>query len=227
MPWVHSVPAILEAWYPGQEGGYAIANLLLGNANPSGKLPVTFPVQSQDTPFYDAYAERITGVADSAFCGSTAGCSRIAWSEGIFMGYRWYDQQNIQPLFAFGEGLSYTTFEYSDLSAKLSSDDGVDLSFTIKNTGARKGDAVAEVYLGAGAVPSGVQAAKKKLVEFERVPLDPGQAMRVTVRIDKRRLAYWSTAAQDWVVASGPRTVFVGSSSRDSDLPLTASVTVP
>jgi beta-glucosidase len=193
MPWKDRVRAILEMWYPGQEGGWATAKLLLGLANPCGKLPVTFPMRLSDAPTGGVY------------------------SEGIAVGYRWYDQRSIEPLFPFGHGLSYTRFEYSDLAVS-----GSDVSFTVKNAGPRAGAEVAQVYLGP---PDNapVPMVAKALAGFERVELGPGQSRRVTVHIGARELSYWSTERHDWVVAAGRRPVYIGASSRDIRQRMTAS----
>ena len=201
MPWKDGVRAILEMWYPGQEGGWATADLLLGRANPGGKLPVTFPTRIEDAPARAAgHPERLASPA-------------ATYSEGIAVGYRWYDQQNIEPLFPFGHGLSYTRFEYSQLAVKRRGD-GVEVTFTLRNTGSRKGAEVAQAYIGP---PAGgpVDFPPKSLAGFERIDLAPGQSKQVAIQIDARALSYWSTARHDWVMAEGSRPIYVGSSSRD------------
>jgi beta-glucosidase len=200
MPWKDDVRAILEMWYPGQEGGWATADLLLGRANPGGKLPVTFPARIEDAPARAAgHPERMASPA--------------AYSEGIAVGYRWYDQQSIQPLFPFGHGLSYTRFEYSQLAVKRRGD-GVDVTFTLRNAGSRRGAEVAQAYIGP---PAGgpVEFAPKSLAGFVRISLAPGQSRQVVIHIGARALSYWSTATHDWVMAEGSRPIYVGSSSRD------------
>jgi len=204
MPWVDSAAAILEVWYPGQEGGWATADLLLGNANPGGKLPVTFPVSDADTQVA-GHPEMYPGVDDEAY-----------YSEGIFFGYRWYDAQDIKPLFAFGHGLSYTKFKYSRLSVTPAGDGGFDASFRVHNVGAFDGDEVAQVYLGSSSeVPEGVQMAEKALVAFTRLSLANGEWQDVTLHVAPRQLSYWSVDQEEWVIAGGSRGVFAGSSSRD------------
>jgi len=201
MPWKDDVRAILEMWYPGQEGGWATANLLLGRANPGGKLPVTFPARIEDAPARAAgHPERISQPA-------------ATYSEGIAVGYRWYDRQNIEPLFPFGHGLSYTRFEYSQLTVNRRGD-GADITFTLRNAGSRRGAEVVQAYIGP---PAGgrVDFAPKSLANFLRIELAPGQSRQVAIHIDARALSYWSTASHDWVVAEGSRKIYVGSSSRD------------
>jgi beta-glucosidase len=212
MPWAAKVRSILEMWYPGQEGGPATADLLLGRANPGGKLPVTFPASEADTPVA-GMPIRYPGIP---LAGAPAGQTVQEYSEGIFVGYRWYDSRHLAPLYPFGAGLSYTTFGYSNLRVRAG-DGGYDVSFEVRNTGSRIGSEVPQVYLDAPASHP-VPMADSALVGFQRVTLRPGQSARITVHIGQRQLSYWSTVQQDWVVATGRRTVRVGSSSRDTRL---------
>ncbi|OLC74527.1 MAG: hypothetical protein AUH83_09655 [Deltaproteobacteria bacterium 13_1_40CM_4_68_19] len=217
MPWVDSSNAILQMWYPGQEGGTATAELLLGQANPSGKLPVTFPLSDAITPFA-GLPERFPGrdpLGTARFPGLDLGTAnaRQYYSEGIFVGYRWYDANGIQPLFPFGHGLSYTRFDYSALKVQRD-DDGFEVSFRVRNVGQLKGAEVPQVYLGPPN-PAPVPMAPKQLVGFERIELGPGESEKVNLHIGARQLSYWSTVKHDWVIAGGDRPVYVGSSSRD------------
>jgi beta-glucosidase len=202
MPWVGKVPAILEMWYPGQRVGEATAALLLGDASPSGKLPVTFPVRLEDNPTFSPDGSRYPGIANEE-----------RYDEGIFVGYRWYDAHAIQPLFPFGHGLSYSRFRYADLDLRERGD-GFDATFVVQNTGRRRATEVAQVYLGP---PSHAPApiAVRALVGFARLDLAPGQAQRVTVHVGRRERSYWSVLRNDWAVVPGTRSIFVGSSSRD------------
>jgi beta-glucosidase len=203
MPWLNDVKAVLEMWYPGQEGGTSTAKLLLGQANPAGRLPITWPVSGDQTPFAE-HPERIQGDG-----------SKVSFSEGIYMGYRWYDQQKIEPLFPFGHGLSYTEFAYSELEIRPERD-GLEVSFVVQNTGQEKGSEVAQVYVGPpDQLSAAVQFAPQRLVAFKRLELGPGGHERVTLDVSRRELSYWSTQMQDWVVAGGERKVYVGASSRD------------
>jgi beta-glucosidase len=214
MPWLSQVRSVLQMWYPGQEGGWATADLLLGTVSPSGKLPVTFPVRDLDTPAGPtdtpkraSHPERYWGV-DGV----------VTYSEGIFVGYRWYDQQKIQPLFPFGHGLSYTSFEYSDLTVSQSQDDnGLETRFTVRNTGTRAGTEVAQVYVGPPDLAPQPMA-PQVLAGFQRIKLNEGESRDVTIRVEARQLSYWSTHKHDWVLATGYRPVYVGSSSRDIKL---------
>ncbi len=210
MPWADQVAAILQMWYPGQEGAEATAAILVGEAAPGGRLPVTFPKRAEDAP--TAKPERYPGVDGKG-----------AYSEGIFVGYRWYDQEKIEPLFPFGFGLSYTTFAYTKVAAKRAGD-GYDVTFTIKNTGTREGVEVPQVYIGSPA-KAPVPMAVKSLAGFERVTLAPGASKLVKVHVDARTLSYWSTKDHAWKMAGGRRTFMVGASSRD--IKLKTDVTVP
>ena len=214
MPWKERVRAILEMWYPGQEGGWATANLLLGRANPGGKLPVTFPVRLEDAPARAVdHPERLGPPAPPGTSGTNADAPAVTFSEGIAVGYRWYDQQNIEPLFPFGHGLSYTRFDYSDLHVEPA-DGGLDVTLTLRNAGPAAGAEVAQIYLGP-AKGSPVAMAAKSLAAFQRVELRAGETRRVTLHVDARALAYWSVERHDWVRAEGERAVYAGSSSRD------------
>ncbi|GGJ58425.1 beta-glucosidase family protein [Deinococcus roseus] len=195
MPWISSVPGILEAWYPGVRGGQAIADVLFGDVNPSGKLPVTFPKTEADLP-----QKAISSASD------------VPYTEGLKMGYRWYDSQNITPLFPFGHGLSYTTFSTSSLITTKEANGDVTVRFTLKNTGVRAGAEVAQVY---AALPASAGEPFKRLVGWQKVNLQPGQATQVTVTVKKERLNIWDASNHRWVTPAGTYTFFVGNSSRD------------
>jgi beta-glucosidase len=227
MPWINSVKAILEMWYPGQMGGPATADLLLGNANPGGKLPVTFPMDAIHYPQYDPNCTDTStngncplypGVAQTGFLGTDPHSYRTIdfTHNGIFVGYRWYDEQDVQPLFEFGYGLSYTKFKFSKLSITPTSDGGFDVSFRVQNVGNMAGAEVPQVYVGPSPdAPNSVQQAVKQLVQFDRVTLDPGHWQDLTLHVTRHDLSYWSTTTHDWAVGTGKRSVMVGSSSRE------------
>jgi beta-glucosidase len=207
LPWVGKVKAVLEMWWPGDEGGWSTANLLLGKTSPAGRLPITWGKSLDDYPATDPkHPERSTKGVDG----------KTTYSEGVNVGYRWFDKEKIDPLFAFGHGLSYTTFEYSSLKIAKASDGGLEVKVHIKNTGSVDSDEVPQVYLGEPAeIPAGVQFPVRALAAFDRVHLGAGEGKTVTLHVPQRQLQYWSTATHAWVTASGKRTVSVGASSRD------------
>jgi beta-glucosidase len=209
MPWVDQVKGVVETWNPGQEDGNAIAAILFGDVNPSGKLPQTFPQAQSDLPTQTA--QQYPGVNGHAI-----------YSEGLDIGYRWYDAKSIQPLFPFGFGLSYTTFGYSGLSVVPGTGNAVKVTFTVTNTGQRTGAEVAQVYVGD---PSAAGEPPQQLKGFKKVTLLAGKHQTVAVTLNPRSFAYWSTAQHTWVVAPGDYQILIGSSSRD--IRLQGSVTIP
>ncbi|HWG22429.1 MAG TPA: glycoside hydrolase family 3 C-terminal domain-containing protein [Terracidiphilus sp.] len=207
LPWVDKVKAVLEMWWPGDEGGWSTANLLLGKVSPAGRLPVTWGKRLEDYAATDPrYPERSKRGVDH----------KTTYSEGVNVGYRWFDKQNIEPLFAFGHGLSYTTFDYSDMKVAKAIDRGLDVSVKIKNTGSMASDEVPQVYLGApGEIPEGVQFPVRALAAFDRIHLAPGESRTVTLHVPERQLQYWSTKDGKWVTVTSKRTVSAGGSSRN------------
>lgn len=199
MPWLDRVPAVLEAYYPGMEGGNAIANILLGTVNPSGKLPVTFPKRYEDNPTY----------------GNYPGTRRVYYGEGIFVGYRYYDHKGVEPLFPFGFGLSYTTFAYSGLRVPKTAAIGkpIKVSVRVKNTGERAGKEVVQVYVSDRA--SSLPRPPKELKGFAKVALQPGESKVVEFVLDERAFAFYDPYEKQWVVEPGEFEILVGSSSRD------------
>jgi len=214
MPWIDQVPAVLEAWNPGQEDGNVVARLLFGLVNPSGKLPVTYPKAAADTP--TSTPDRYPGV-------TVNGMPTVYYNEGLQMGYRWYDAQGIKPLFPFGYGLSYTSFAYSHLvvSPRLNHNGQVTVGVDVTNTGTRAGADVAQVYV---TDPPAAGEPPLQLKGFQRVQLTPGQTKHLTFKLDQRAFSIWNTNAQDWTTVDGRYTVHVGDSS--ANLPLSAPVTV-
>lgn len=181
LPWVGKVKAVLEMWWPGDEGGWSTANLLLGKTSPAGRLPVTWGKRLEDYAATDPkYPERSNKGVDG----------KTTYSEGVNVGYRWFDKENIAPLFAFGHGLSYTTFDYSGLNVEKASDGGLDVSINIKNTGSVASDEVPQVYLGAPSeIPPGVQFPVRALVAFDRIHIPAGESKTVTLHVEPRRPA--------------------------------------
>lgn len=200
MPWAARANAILEMWYPGQEGGAATADLLLGRASPSGRLPVSFPASPSDAP--TAAPERYPGVKGIE-----------VYAESLFVGYRWYDEHGVAPRYPFGHGGSYTSFAYSGLAVTPAAD-GFDVRFRVRNAGARAGAEVAQVYVGRPAHPPAPMP-PQALAGFARVTLAPGEERAVTVHVGARQLSWYSVARHGWVLAEGDRPVAVGASSRD------------
>jgi beta-glucosidase len=207
LPWVDKVKAVLEMWWPGDEGGWSTANLLLGKTSPSGRLPVTWGKSLADYAATDPkHPERSKKGVDG----------KTTYSEGVNVGYRWFDKEGIAPLFAFGHGLSYTTFDYSGLKVEPASGGGLEVKVTIKNTGSVDADEVPQVYLGAPSqIPAGVQFPVRALVAFDRIHLAAGEAKTITLHVAPRQLQYWSTKDGNWATAAGKRTLSVGASSRD------------
>ena len=205
MPWLKDVRAVVDQWYAGLENGNAIGAILYGEANPSGKLPQTFPKSVADMPARTP--EQYPGKDGKAI-----------YSEGLKVGYRWFDAQGIEPLFPFGYGLSYTSFRYSGMKLKGGRRDAT-VSFTLENTGARSGAEVAQVYVG---FPKWTGEPPRQLKGFRKVELEPGAAQRVTIRLDKRAFSYWDDRTRGWRIGRGCYAVAVGGSSRS--LPLRARV---
>lgn len=200
MPWANQVAAALYAWYPGQENGNALAEVLFGDVNPSGKLPVTIP----------AAASQVSASTTAQFPGLLG---HVSYSEELLMGYRWYDANNATPLFPFGFGLSYTSFGYSNLTVSAVTPSGqVQIGFDLINLGTRAGSEVAELYLG---FPAAAAEPPKLLKGFQKIPLSPGQQQHVTFNLNWEDLANWDTTARGWIVTPGTFQVFVGASSRD------------
>ena len=199
LPWLAEVPAVLEAYYPGMLGGQAIANVLLGAVNPSGKLPVTFPQRLEDTPAFNNYP----------------GTKDVLYGEGIFVGYRHYDQRDIAPLFPFGHGLSYTTFEYADLHTpqQAKAGEAVHVSLAVKNSGTRAGKEVVQLYV--RDVQSSLPRAPKELKAFAKVSLAPGETQTVQFELDARAFSFYDPSRKQWVIEPGEFELLAGSSSRD------------
>lgn len=206
LPWLNQVKAVLEMWYPGDGGGVATASVLLGHTDPAGRMPFTWAKRLDQYVSHDpAHPER-----------SSDHPHVVKFTEGIFIGYRWFDKQDIQPLFPFGYGLSYTKFKYSNLQATPASDGGLTVSFSIENAGKLYGDEVPQVYLGAPQnPPAGAQFAVRALAGFDRIGIQPGESKQVTIHVPLQQLQYWSEATSSWQTATGSRVVCVGASSRD------------
>ncbi|MBZ5527356.1 MAG: glycoside hydrolase family 3 C-terminal domain-containing protein [Acidobacteriia bacterium] len=204
--WLDHVPALLHAWYPGQEGGTALAQLLFGDYSPSGKLPISFERRWEDNAVHDTYYP--------------AGSERkVSYSEGVFLGYRHFDKSATKPLFPFGFGLTYTTFSYKNLSVTPQSsadDQPVTVSFDLTNTGKRAAAEVAQLYVGDrhATVPRPV----KELKGFAKVTLQPGETRRVSILLDRRAFSYYDVQAHRWTAAPGDFDLYIGSSAAQIEL---------
>ncbi len=214
MPWLDQVKGVLVTWWTGDKGGEATADLLTGRVSPGGRLPFTWGKRLADYPASDpAHPER-----------SAEGVGGVTtYSEGVDVGYRWFERKVIEPLYPFGYGLSYTRFDYSGLSIHPSADHGLDVAFTVRNVGSVAGDDSPQVYLSApaGGAP-GAAFPLKALAGFSRLSLKPGRAQTVSIHLPPRRFEYWSSADHAWRRADGARTLWVGPSSKD--LPLSADL---
>jgi beta-glucosidase len=213
MPWLGQVKSVLEAWYPGQQYGNAIAAILFGKADPSGHLPITFPVSLSETPVS----------SPSQYPGVNG---QVDYSEGLDVGYRGYDAEDITPLFPFGYGLSYTTFRFSDLTVSpgtMTSQGSVQVAATVTNTGHRAGTDVAQLYVGD---PASVGEPPRQLKGFSRVSLRPGRSARVHFTLTGQELAWYDSTPGAWVTSPGSYQVYVGDSSALAGLPLRGSFQV-
>jgi beta-glucosidase len=209
MPWLDKVPAVLNMWWPGDQGGESTVDVLQGVVSPAGRLPFTWAQRLQDYPATDPrYPER--GLRQDG---------EVNYSEGIDIGYRWFDRQGVAPLYPFGHGLSYSSFAYSKLFSQRARDGGVNVRFQVRNTGTVASDEVPQVYLGApGALPGDGRVALRALAGFERIHLRAGEQRDVAIHVPLRSLQYWSEQAHAWKTVLGRREVQVGRSARD--LPL-------
>jgi beta-glucosidase len=199
MPWIARVSAVLEAWYPGEEDGNVVADLLFGVTNPSGKLPVSFPRIESEVPANTR--EQYPGVNGTA-----------VYSEKLQVGYRWYDAQQVPAMLPFGYGLSYTTFKFSNFGIVAKTLDTVAVSMDLVNSGDREGAEIAQVYV---AAPPGAGEPPRQLKGFAKVTLKPGESKRVTIPLDPRAFEMWDVSAKRWVHAAGPHEILVGDSSRN------------
>ncbi|MHA1784088.1 MAG: glycoside hydrolase family 3 C-terminal domain-containing protein [Candidatus Helarchaeota archaeon] len=201
--WLENVPAVLEAWYGGMEGGRSLANVIFGDVNPSGKLPVTFPKKLSDSP---AHVSRRT----------FPGRENVYYDEGIFVGYRYFDTQNIEPLFPFGFGLSYTTFNYQNIQLnqdKIGAGDKLIVSVDISNSGKREGAEVIQLYV--QDVEASVERPLKELKGFKKIKLKPGEKKTVSFELEKKDFSFYDENEHCWKAEKGQFNILVGSSSRD------------
>lgn len=200
-PWIDNVDAVLMAWYPGQEGGTALTEILMGKISPSGKLPISIEKRWADNPAFNSYYDT-----------RNIPHKRVQYTEGVFIGYRGYDKNAVEPLFPFGYGLSYTSFEYSKLEIYKNNDSSVTVSFNIKNTGEKNAFEIAQVYVSRpqSAIPHPV----KELKGFEKIYLKKGEEKRVSVVLDTRAFSYYNLDQKRFVSEEGEFTIQVGTSSK-------------
>jgi len=205
--WLGTVPVVLQAWYPGMEGGHAIANILFGDVNPSGKLPLTFPKKLSDSPAHSTGDPR-------NFPGDEE--KRVFYDEGVFVGYRWFDEKNIEPLFPFGFGMSYTSFDFGNVHLSKSNlqgfEDTLSVDVGITNTGNTAGAEVIQVY--AHDVKASVERPPRELVGFEKVSLQPGETKSVSILVKANDLAFFDIEKHDWTIEPGDFNFLIGNSSR-------------
>ena len=215
MPWIKEVPAIVESWYLGSEAGNSLASVLAGDANPSGKLPFTFPVKLEDNSAHQL--GEYPGNKEELAAGKGKDQKNpinITYNEGIFVGYRWHDTKKIKPLFSFGHGLSYTTFEFGKAKSDkttMRQDDKITFTFTVKNTGKKAGAEVAQLYI--SDLKSSLPRPTKELKGFEKVFLNPGEEKEVSITIDKAALSFFDADKHAWVAEPGDFEALIGNSS--------------
>ncbi len=220
MPWLGQVSAVLESWYPGIRGAQAIAAILFGQVNPSGRLPITFPKTEADLPHPEEAkqpAGPLNAMPGLPMLRQNQTIFDVHYDEGLKVGYKWYDAENKTPLFPFGFGLSYTTFTISDL--KVVRGDGLDVSVRVRNTGRRAGQEVAQIY---ASLPAAAEEPPRRLVGWQKVRLEPGESRIVTIHVEPLYLSIFDVDKDRWTMAPGDYTISAGSSSRD--LPLSAVV---
>ncbi|WP_420237069.1 beta-glucosidase family protein [Telmatobacter bradus] len=221
MPWLSKVAGVVDAWFAGSAGHKALVSVLVGDVNPSGKLALSFPKSEQDLPHpvIPALSEEDQKMGmGPVSMGARASNYTMHYDEGARVGYKWYESEQKQPLFAFGFGLSYTSFAYSGLSVDAARQT---VQFTVKNTGARAGDEIAEVY---ARLPKSAGESYKRLAGWKRLTLAPGQSQTVTVALDKRVLAVYDEAKEDWTLTPGEYGVLIGGSSDST--PLTGKLSI-
>ena len=212
--WLDRIPALIEAWYPGEEGGTALAEILFGEVNPSGRLPVSFEERWEDNPAHDSYYPE-------------QGTRRVVYRDSVFVGYRGYERKRVKPLFPFGYGLSYTTFKYDDLTVKTASAGNAgalyEVSFDVANTGTFNGAEVAQVYIGEEGAK--IPRPAKELKGFAKISLHPGETRRVTIPLGARAFAYYDAEAKQWRADAADFNVMVGRSVEQIEL--TGKIALP
>ena len=200
--WIDDANAVVQTWYNGMEGGRALAEVIFGDINPSGKLTVTFPRKLEDSPAHKL--------------GEFPGTETVNYGEGIYVGYRYFSTYDVEPLFCFGHGLSYTEFKYDDLNVSVNEQEDdveIEVNFKVTNTGKFVGKEIAQVYV--NDEKASVDRPKVELKKFEKITLNPGETKEVKLNLNKKSLAYYSVEHKKWVVESGMFNIFIGSSVKD------------
>jgi beta-glucosidase len=203
--WAAGAAAVLQAWFPGQAQGEALARVLTGASEPGGRLPLTVPVDEQHQPITGPLAYPGTG-------------GRVEYTEGVMVGYRGYDALDIDPAYPFGHGLGYTTFEYTDLHISAPTDDEsvADVTFMVTNTGDRAGSEVAQLYV--GELPTPLPTPRVQLAGFTKLHLEPGASSRVALQVPRRSVSFWDVESHTWVTPPGEIDLMVSASARDHRL---------
>jgi beta-glucosidase len=216
MPWADKVSAIVEAWYPGIRGSEAVANIIFGDVNPSGKLPVTFPKSEADLPHPTLAGMQYVPESENHYVHVDFPPFDVNYDEGLKVGYKWFEAEGKEPLFPFGFGLSYTTFSYASLLATAEKE--MKVTFSVTNTGERAGTEVAQVY---ALLPASAGEPFKRLIGWEKVPLAQGETKTVTVTVDPQYLSIFNVEKNGWELVPGDYKVYVGGSSQSTPLSTT------
>lgn len=210
--WIKDAPTVLQAFFGGNELGNGIADVIFGKKNPAGRLPLSFPSRIEDTPSYHSFGNT----------GETPG--KIVYGEGIYVGYRHFDRSSTPPLFAFGHGLSYSSFSFSSLKlSSVSSNGKFDVSFSIKNTSSTDGSEVAQIYVSAP-IENRITSPIKELKAFEKVTLKAGESKQVSIKLEKEAFSYWNERFNSWVCPAGKYKVLVSTSSAKDAVQLEGEV---
>jgi beta-glucosidase len=217
MPWIDKVGGVLEAWYGGSKGADAVANVLFGDVNPGGKLPMTFPMSVKDLPHVTVKQPPQQGRGPENGGVLQNPTFDVHYDEGLKVGYKWYDAEKKPVLFPFGFGLSYTSYSYSGM--KVAAGNETTVTFSVKNTGTRAGAEIAQVY---AALPTGSGEPPKRLVGWSKVQLNPGESKEVTIAIPAKYLSVYDEASSSWKLLPGSYKLMAGGSSQD--LPVSAEV---
>ena len=201
MPWAKKAKAIIQTWFAGQEYGNALFDILFGEVNPSGKLPTSFPASIEDTPAFNCYPGKDL---------------QMNYDEKLLVGYKWYEKKNIEPLFCFGHGLSYTNFCYENLEVIVKNNHEISCKFTIKNLGDIAGAEIAQCYV--GFLDPAEEEPIKTLQGFTKIDIDANESKDVEIKLLHRNFSYWSVDTNTWQIKGGSHQIYIGSSSQNISL---------